>query len=41
MVCTTGHLQEQGELTGALLITFRDGGCSMTGLIDEADWPRS
>jgi hypothetical protein len=32
------HLREQGEPTGALLITFRDGQPQMTGLIDEADW---
>jgi len=31
------HLREQGEPTGALLITFRDGRPQMTGLIDEAD----
>jgi hypothetical protein len=31
------HLREQGEQTGALLITFRDGRPQMTGLIDEAD----
>ncbi|MPR07343.1 hypothetical protein [Microvirga tunisiensis] len=31
------HLREQGEPTGALLITFRDGQPQMTGLIDEAD----
>lgn len=31
------HLREQGEPTGALLITFRDGEPQMTGLIDEAD----
>jgi hypothetical protein len=31
------HLREQGEPTGALLITFRNGRPQMTGLIDEAD----
>jgi hypothetical protein len=31
------HLREQGEPTGALLITFRDGQPQMTGLIDETD----
>jgi hypothetical protein len=31
------HLREQGEPTGALLITFRDGRPHMTGFIDEAD----
>jgi hypothetical protein len=31
------HLREQGEPTGALLITFRDGQPQMTGLIDKAD----
>jgi hypothetical protein len=31
------HLREQGELTGALLMTFRDGQPQMIGLIDDAD----
>jgi hypothetical protein len=31
------HLREQGEPTGALLITFRHGQPQMTGLIDETD----
>ncbi|WP_262269348.1 hypothetical protein [Microvirga yunnanensis] len=31
------HLREQGEPTGALLITVRDGQPQVTGLIHEAD----
>ncbi|WP_262266089.1 hypothetical protein [Microvirga yunnanensis] len=31
------HLREQGEPTGALLITFRDGQPQMTDLINESD----
>lgn len=31
------HFREQGEFSGALLITFKDGRPQMTGLIDEDD----
>ncbi|MXQ10267.1 hypothetical protein [Microvirga makkahensis] len=31
------HFREQGEFSGALLITFKDGRPQMTGLIDDDD----